>query len=622
MTEFFGEVGVVEVATFDKGRESVVVKDGGPGIAVVSRIVAGGEDVLEVGALVAADDFGDETDAVEIVGFEGVGVDGLLRGDAVVGHVEQGGSEEFGVDESLAIGLGSGNLGDEFVGDALTGLVMLGIGFHDLRVAAPVFHYLRGELNEIARNIGASQRGIVAFAEESVEGVAEFVEEGFALVEIEQGGFVGCGFGEVADHLDDGDDVVAVAVDFLAAEFGHPSTAALAGTRMEIHVENADNLVSVENFVGMGILVVGGKGAVFAEGNAVEFVGSGEGAFTNIVEGEVGTDEVVVEVVFLFAEFFAIVTPIPRLKGGTGDVFLNHFLVFSAFLFCFGKGGAPNLHEAGINSLGSLGKAIVEDIVGVGFEAEDVSTFETEIGEGVDNLCVVVVATVAAGCVGLPHLMTEVTVGAVLHEWFPAGKVESEDEFALGSGVGIGSLAGGSDLVGGETGRGGVKYQLIGVGGLKDVLGKTKGEGSYLLVELAETCLLIGRDIGAAADKAFIGFLEETLLLGIEVEALALVVDSLDALEEFGVKGDVVAVGGEFGGYLFGDGFHLVAVFTLAEVEEDTGDLVEKLAAVLVGFDGVLEGGRVGVVDDGIDFGQLLFHALLEGRHVVFGLDF
>ena len=78
----------------------------------------------------------------------------------------------------------------------------------------------------------------------------------------------------------------------------------------------------------------------------------------------------------------------------------------------------------------------------------------------------------------------------------------------------------------------------------------------------------------------------------------------------------------ELGSNLFGNSLHLVAVFALAQIEEHTGHVVEQLAAVLVCLNGVLESGSIRVVHNGIDFCHLLFHALLEGRHVMFGLDF
>ena len=91
MAELLGQLGVEEIAALHKGSKGVVVEDGGPGVAVVSGIVTRGEDMLEVGALVAADNLRYEAYGVQMHSLELVGVDGLLHGDAVVVHVEERG---------------------------------------------------------------------------------------------------------------------------------------------------------------------------------------------------------------------------------------------------------------------------------------------------------------------------------------------------------------------------------------------------------------------------------------------------------------------------------------------------------------------------------------------------
>ena len=80
-------------------------------------------------------------------------------------------------------------------------------------------------------------------------------------------------------------------------------------------------------------------------------------------------------------------------------------------------------------------------------------------------------------------------------------------------------------------------------------------------------------------------------------------------------------MGGEQRGHLLLDGLHLGTVFALGKIEKDTADLFEQLAAVLIGKNGVLESRGVGIIDDGIDFGLLASHTLLEGWHIVLGMD-
>ena len=622
MTELLGQLGIVQVAAFHKGCEGIVVEDGSPGVAVVAGIVASGEDMLEIGALVAADNLRYQTDAVEVVGLKSIGIHMLFLGDAVVSHIKQRGGQQLGVDEALSIGLRSGNLGYQLVGNALAGLVMLGIGLHHLRVAAPVLHNLGRQLDKVARDIGTGKRRIMALAQQSVQGVAELVEQRLALVEIEERGFVTSGFGKIAHHLDNGDYILTLAVHLLATELGHPGTAALAGAGEEIHIENADNLIAVHNLIGVSLLVVGGQVGILAEGDTIQLVGCGKGTLSNVVEREIGAHNIVVQVIFLLAEFLAVVTPVPRLQFGCGVVLGNQFLVFGALLLGLGQCGTPNLHQAGVHGLGGLGQTVVQHIVGVGLETKDIGTLQTEVDQSVDNLGVVKFAAVATSAVSLPHLLAQAAVGAILHKGFPRGQVEFEDQFAFGCFVGIGGLLGGGNLVGSNAGGSSVKHQLIVVGSLQHILGKTQGERGNLLIQFTETSLFLGGNIGAAAHKALVGLFEQTHLFGIKTQTLTLVIDGLDTLKEFCVQGDVVAMSRELGSNLFGNSLHLVAVFALAQIEEHTGHVVEQLAAVLISLYGVLESGSIRVVHNGIDFCHLLFHALLEGRHVMFGLDF
>ena len=77
------------------------------------------------------------------------------------------------------------------------------------------------------------------------------------------------------------------------------------------------------------------------------------------------------------------------------------------------------------------------------------------------------------------------------------------------------------------------------------------------------------------ANEAFVLLVEQALLLGVQAEALALVVDGLDAGEELGVEGYVVAVGGEQRGDGLLDGVEFVAGVGGGEVEEDGADLLQ-----------------------------------------------
>ena len=88
-------------------------------------------------------------------------------------------------------------------------------------------------------------------------------------------------------------------------------------------------------------------------------------------------------------------------------------------------------------------------------------------------------------------------------------------------------------MVGCDAGGSSVKHQLIVVGGLQHILGKTQGERGNLLIQFTETGLFFGGNIGTAAHKALVGLFEQTHLFGIKTQAFTLVIDGLDTLKKF-----------------------------------------------------------------------------------------
>ena len=265
----------------------------------------------------------------------------------------------------------------------------------------------------------------------------------------------------------------------------------------------------------------------------------------------------------------------------------------------------------------------------MGGEAQNIGAFETQVDQRIDNLGVVVLATGTTRRVGGPSLLAEVTTTAVHHKRFPRRHVQRNHIFTLCFGIGIGRLAGRCNLVSRHAVElGAVEHQLVGVGGLEHILCKAQRQRSNLFVELTETLLFVGRHIGTTTHKTLIGLLEQTELLGVEVATVArtvgmeiMVIDRLNALEQGGIECDIVTMSRQLRCHLFGDSLHLGTVLTLAEVEKDAGHLAQQLATVFVSLNGIGKCGSLATVDDRVDGGFLLTHALFESRHIMLRLD-
>ena len=103
---------------------------------------------------------------------------------------------------------------------------------------APALEHLTGRFSEVAHSPGAVEAGIGGSGDEVVDAMAELVEEGDDFIVAEEAGFLGRGFGEVADEGDGG--IVARAVlgheAGLDSEFGCVAEFALSGEEVEIEV--------------------------------------------------------------------------------------------------------------------------------------------------------------------------------------------------------------------------------------------------------------------------------------------------------------------------------------------------------------------------------------------------
>ncbi len=142
--------------------------------------------MVEVGEAVTRRDLRDQpTPLIQNLTFVCVQVHRLVLLYIVDVHVRERCGEVFGHDEALVeIGCVADLLNKVFR-DHLSRGVMDGVFAKHLRLERPILHDLRGEFDEIT--LRTPQSLIGRFSEQVVEGVAEFVEERFGLVEREQG---------------------------------------------------------------------------------------------------------------------------------------------------------------------------------------------------------------------------------------------------------------------------------------------------------------------------------------------------------------------------------------------------------------------------------------------------
>ena len=108
-------------------------------------------------------------------------------------------------------------------------------------------------------------------------------------------------------------NVVALTVNPLPLELGHPSTPLLAFSREEVGIEHGQiRSVTVENFVSLDVGMVNGDVVVGLEGDAIQAIGQSEHAIDNLREFEIRAQHFAIEVVFLHLQLVRIVRRVPR----------------------------------------------------------------------------------------------------------------------------------------------------------------------------------------------------------------------------------------------------------------------------------------------------------------------
>lgn len=149
------------------------------------------------------------------------------------------------------VGAGGEHFFEKVVGYGGVGLVVPGEEVEALAFPAPVFEDLGGELNEVPGDLNAVEGFDFDIAEDVVEEVAEFVEDGFDFVVSEEGGLILGGAGEVA-----ADEAEVGFVLGTGEEVVHPGASAFGFSGMPVGIEGAEEgAIFFVNLVVLNVVV-------------------------------------------------------------------------------------------------------------------------------------------------------------------------------------------------------------------------------------------------------------------------------------------------------------------------------------------------------------------------------
>ena len=166
----------------------------------------------------------------------------------------------------------------------------------------PMLEQLRGQLDEVARDIRAGEQWIGDVRQHAVQGVAELVEQGVRLVEAEQAWLTGAAAGET-HHVDD---------DLLVTQRAHPGAAVFGVPREIVADEQRDRrAVRADRRPGARVRVWQSHVVAGDEGDAEQAMGDVEGGGDHRLERQIRLELALVDVVERLAALLGIVAPVP-----------------------------------------------------------------------------------------------------------------------------------------------------------------------------------------------------------------------------------------------------------------------------------------------------------------------
>ena len=264
---------------------------------------------------------------------------------------------------------------------------------------------------------------------------------------------------------------------------------------------------------------------------------------------------------------------------------------------------------------------LLQDVVGPAGVAEQLRDAAAQIGDLQAEPAVVVRPAQGPAVVGAPHPFPQLGARTVLQEGDVAGMREIEHPARTPF------LPGGLCTLLTQESREPFELGLVaqfegeGVGLVEYVLAVSQLQQGEFFFQPAVDLLVGGGEQRAAAHEAFVAVFEQFALVGRQVEGVPLRIDFLHPGEERFAERDIHLVLGQQGREFLGQLLHRIVALGLQQVEEDAAHPVQFRSGELQRLDGVLEGGRPGVGDDGVHLGLGPGDGLPEGRQVVLQTD-
>ncbi|OEZ67299.1 hypothetical protein JAB2_24200 [Janthinobacterium sp. HH100] len=399
----------------------------------------------------------------------------------------------------------------------------------------------------------------------------------------------------------------------------------LVAARIEVGDEQGQRLaVGIQNVVDAHVRVVYRQVLPFLEADAVQLIGGKEDAIVqHAVEFQVRFQLVFIEIETLLAQLVRVDGPVGRCHLETALFRIDHLLQVGRFAARIRDGRFRQFRQQGIDGRRGLGRLVFQRVRGVVGVTEQGRPFGAQFGQFQHDGAVVELAALAAAVQRRVHqALTRLAIRQYGQRRLAAGVDEGDDELARQAPV-LGGRGSRVDIAvrhAGQLGTG-VDDDALGIRFLQDVLREGRFQARLLGVIGFQFFLVRIGQLGAGAHEIRVIALEQAQGFGIEAQLVALGVQGVDAGKQFRVQRDGVAMRGQFRRHVHFHRFQHGIGIGRGHVAEDALHAVQQLSRALEGHDGVFKRGRLAVVGNRIDFGQLAFHAFGKRRRVVTILD-
>src|SRR5471032_3020170 len=481
-------------------------------------------------------------------------------------HVEQ---RELDLSQRLQAGLEVLRRQHLVVQRARQRLAGLHVGRHMLQhvpLPAEVFHELRRQFNGIPLDAGnAGHADLVDLRQHVVQAVAEFVEQRDDFIVREQRRLdhaVDRGrFGEIAGQKGHRRLQRARGFDAPAARVVHPRAAALAGARVQVEVELADQLAVAFDAEEAHVLVPGRR-RVRRDGHREQALHQAEQAVDDFVFGEVLLHFLGREGVAALLQFFRCVGQVPCFQVIEAQFFLGELAQLGQVLLGERTRALGQVFEEADDLLRVLRHLRHQRHFGEVFIAEQLGFLVAQFQQRDDVLRVVPLVALAEhlallgrlGGVGAVDGLAQRAVVGELQDREIGREVQRELVALLAILFG-GGARGLLDVVrqAGQLGLVG-DQQLVVVGRVEHVFREARRDGRVFFLDVGVAFLLLGRQLGAAHAEVAHGVVDDALArrrqageAGVGLDGLVFVEQRLVLRQrgpELGDLGLVIVVGG------------------------------------------------------------------------------